>query len=52
MKNLESFENFKNEEIENLDAALGGELLRCRWTDGTNSGDDLYDTEARRVIYL
>lgn len=52
MKNLESFENFKNEEVENLDVALGGELRPCRWTDGTNSGDDLWDTENKRLIYL
>jgi|LakMenEpi03Aug12_release.lakeMendotaPanAssembly.Ray.scaffolds.fasta_scaffold3842094_1 hypothetical protein len=52
MKNLESFENFKNEEVANLDATLGGDLLPCKWTDGTNTGDDLYDTEAKRLIYL
>ncbi len=52
MKNLESFENFKNEEVVNQEATLGGELVNCRWTDGTNTGDDLYDTVARIVIYL
>ncbi len=52
MKNLESFENFKNEEVENLDTVLGGDLLRTNWTDGSNTGDDLYDTDAKRVIYF
>lgn len=52
MKNLESFESFKNEEIANSEIAIGGELISCTWTDGTEVGRDLYDTGSNRVIYL
>lgn len=52
MKNLESFENFKSEEIEHSESVTGGELISCTWTDGTEYGRDLYDTASGRVIYL
>jgi hypothetical protein len=52
MKNLESFENFKNEEVADLEVTFGGDLVPCKWTDGTNSGSDIYDTDKGRVIYL
>ena len=52
MKNLESFENFKNEEVANLEATLGGQLHTTRWTDGTNTGQDIWDSDTGRLAYL
>ena len=52
MKNLESFENFKNEEVVNLDTAFGGALYTTKWTDGTNTGSDLWDSDTGRLAYI
>jgi hypothetical protein len=52
MQNLESFENFKNEEIQSNEAIMGGKIIPCTWTDGEEVGRDVYDTETNRVVYL
>jgi len=51
MTNLESFENFKNEEVENSEALFGGQLFQTVWTDGSNSGKDVYDSTMNRISY-
>jgi hypothetical protein len=52
MKNIESFEGFNREEISNLEIAFGGEDIPCTWTDGWNTGRDIYDSSRNRIIYL
>ena len=43
---------FQNFELKNAQMIFGGDLLPCEWTDGTNSGADVIDTERGRVVYL
>jgi len=45
MTNLESFDNFKNEEVENTETLFGGDLIR------TTNPTDFYDSELNRMIY-
>jgi|688.fasta_scaffold1690216_1 hypothetical protein len=52
MRNLESLEDFKSDEISNLEIVFGGEDIPTRWTDGWNSGPDIYDSSRNRIIYL
>ncbi len=42
---------FKNFELKNSELVFGGDLIPCTWTDGTNSGTDMIDTERQRIVY-
>lgn len=52
MKNLESFGNFEGQEISNSESVFGGEDIPTTWTDGWNTGTDIYDSSRHRIIYL
>lgn len=52
MKNLESLENFRGDEILNSEVVFGGQDIPTTWTDGWNTGSDIYDSSRNRIIYL
>jgi hypothetical protein len=52
MKNLESLEKFIGHEILNSEMVLGGADIPTSWTDGRDTGSDIYDSSRHRIIYL
>lgn len=52
MKNIESLENFKDDDISNSEIVFGGADIPTTWTDGRDTGSDIYDSSRNRIIYL
>ncbi len=52
MKNLESFKDFKSDEITMSETIFGGQDIPTTWTDGWNTGADIYDSSRHRITYL
>jgi hypothetical protein len=50
-RSLESFESYALSSTEE-NIAFGGELQHTNWTDGNEVGEDWYDTERKRIIYV
>ncbi|HEY9045355.1 MAG TPA: hypothetical protein VIN08_05645 [Ohtaekwangia sp.] len=55
MKNLEAFENFRNDQIENLELIFGGNLSETgdeKLNAESGQPQDLYDDVNKRYIFF
>lgn len=52
-KTFNIMENFKNFEIENQEMIFGGEHRETMYTSSSGGiGDDIYDTDAKAIVYF